>query len=197
MDVFIACVAHKQYQRLVISGKPPENVIMEAWLDIKDQHMQVMKDPRNEMALSAMVDISHFELKKQAVNAMVSFLRSTYDEEIIGLLREEGYEYPFTEDSYLEDIDKVIAELGSEKVHFDILSQELRITDETEAENTPEDIEQSYYRTIRLLQKETGLCTGKSPVMAAKEITLYDFDCALVDYNRYVKSKKTTEDVTS
>lgn len=195
MDKFITCACEHDLSVLIISGEPSQMELTMAWLNIKSQHIDNVNDPQNAMMLSNAADKYAFKNKSVRVNALLAALEEVYDDRIIEQLRLDEYDYPFTENSYHEDILKVRAELGSESL--DIVD-----SDENGAENEDDvskTTEQGYYNTIAALQKHFGLCSGAPPMKAAKELTVYEFGSFLSQYNKEIRisnNKKIPEDVT-
>ena len=195
MDKFITCVSSGKYDILVIKGKPDAETLAKGWIALKSAYLQLVADAETAVELETSIELSNFKLKKQAVESLLYVLQLGYDEDIIAELRTEGYDYPFTADSWQEDAGKVQAELNSEYMHYKLLSGEDDEMEEKPASATPQDVKDGYYRTIRLLQKETGLCAGTGAIEAAKRMTVYDFGISLKDYRaqlRRINDKNTS-----
>lgn len=185
MDIFIRCDCHKDYKAIVLTGDPPDDELYLAWLEIKSQHQENIKDAQANRNISAVHDIAVFELKKKAVECLLTVLDEIYSEEIIEQLREEDYDYPFTPESYKTDMDRVRAELASEGLPIYDYRQKLQAV----AEEGIRPDEDRYYKFIAVLQKQFGICTGKSPINAAKELTVYEFG---LFYHQFIQQVKNT-----
>ena len=140
MDRFIACASSAQYGVLVLKGKPDAETLAKGWITIKSAYLQLMADAETAVELETSIELSNFKLKKQAVESLLYVLQLGHDEDIIAELRTEGYDYPFTADSWQEDAGKVQAELNSEYMHYKLLSGEEDEMEEKPASATPQDV---------------------------------------------------------
>lgn len=163
-----------------------------AWLNIKSQLHELLKDGQSSNAIESIHDIANFKLKKETVESLLTVLARGYDHEIIELLQNEEYDYQFTEETYIDDIKKVRNELACEALHIAELQTRLR---EMGNESTATE-ESSIYETIQRLQKHFGLCAGKSPLSASKELTVYEYGVFCNKYNQQASKSKPKEDVT-
>ncbi|MBS1988756.1 hypothetical protein JST56_07260 [Candidatus Dependentiae bacterium] len=191
LDRFIDCVCDNNMQRLVIDGDPSPADLAEAWIVIKSQHLENMNDAKSNFHIVNGVEFHRFQLKRLAVEALLYLLeKNGYDEELIDLLRDEEYDYPFTEETYQEDIIKVRGELGSESLDVESYLQQTG-----EESQTP--TKEVFYKSLMALQKHLGLCTGMPPRKAAAELTVYEFGMACKEYNKLAKATNPQENVNA
>lgn len=188
MDKFIECVCHRNYAVLVIEGTATEEEIVEAWIKVKSQYMQLLKSAQADVKIEQVNETTEYHLKKVTVEYLLVILYMGYDQDIIEQLQEEGYDYPFTEETYLEDIEKVIAELGSEGIPISLYQENI----EAAMEESPQ--EDMYYESIAILQKSFGLCSGQSPMQAARSLSVYEFALFCNKHNQLKPKKETEED---
>jgi hypothetical protein len=193
MDRFIACVCDNDLKTLVITGEPSDEELQNAWLSIKSQHIENLKDPHALHQVDMTLELVNFEWKCWEINTLISLLKDKYEEDVVKSLRRYGFKYPFTEDSYTDDIDKVRAKLGSEGLEYASLREQLHAT----GDNSSKPVKETYYMTITALQKHFGLCHGLSPMRAAKELTVYEFGFSLKEYNKQARANNKGKDVNA
>lgn len=194
MDKVIMCTCDAKYSVLVLSGNPTEEEQAMAWLSLKSQYLERIGGGESSMQIEMMQEVTEYDWKRTEIEALISLLQEEYDSDIAGMLRDMyDFEYPITEETYLSDIVKIMAELGSEKLDIDAIRVQLYGNVEKAKDATKE----AYYNTILLLQKHLGLCHGMTPMLVCKQLTWYEFGTYLNEYNRMKPSKKVVEDVES
>jgi hypothetical protein len=196
MDRYIECACNHNYKALLINSEVecPHEVLFHAWIDIKSQFQEILNDSQSRHSIQSITEIAAFDLKKVTVLSLISVLSGQYDEEIIELLRNESYDYAFTRDSYVEDIRRV----GNELVCEELAINEMREKLDNMASDGAATEEKTFYAAIQRLQKQFGLCAGRTPMFAAKELTVYEYGIFCNQYNDYIRTNtKTTEDVNS
>lgn len=186
MDKFIACACDKDLRVLIIEGEPHAFELSMAWVNIKSQHLQNVADPQSNMQIQSMGEIIEYDWRRAEVETLLFLMNERLTPEVVVKLQEYDFDYEFSADSYAEDMHKVLAELGSEGIDIEMMRSNLYgLHDEAETTDSA-GTKQSYYNTILQLQKHLGLCTGMTPMMAAKILTVYEFGTYLKEYNRMI-----------
>lgn len=190
MDRFIACACHGNLQQLVIKGKPTIEQLTEHWIKIKSQHLEVVKDGEAAHHIDEMAEYAEFELRHEAVNALIAILwYSGYDEEVCNAINELDFDNEFTPENYLKECEKIDGALKTEQAFWDIQRKEAE-----GKQPTPDQMEQSYYLTIKKLQKHFGELPNDTARQAAKKITVWEFGCMLNEYNNDIKAKNRVKE---
>lgn len=181
VEQYITCDCDKDYSVLIINGTPPDDVLYNAWVNLSSLYVDMVKDSQTAYEIDAIFDEEGYKLKEFAVLIAADILNFRYDERVCDAIKELGFEYALSEDSYQTDMDCIKAELGSEALMF--------LTDQTTKPEpvTGEIKRERYYLTIAALNKEYGICFGLSPVKAAKEITMYEY---ALFYKQFVEKQK-------
>lgn len=193
MDKFIACACDKDLRVLIIEGEPHAFELSMAWVNIKSQHLQNVADAQSMMQVQSMGEIIEYDWRRAEVETLLFLLSEKLTPEVVAKLQEYDFDYEFSEDSYREDMERVLAELGSEGIDVEVMRNNLYgLHDEAETTDSST-TKQSYYNTILQLQKHLGLCTGMTPMMAAKIITVYEFGTYLKEYNRMISLQNTNK----
>lgn len=170
MDKYIDCVCNGNLKALSADGQGSDEDLQRAWRKIRSDYMEASADAQVNHMLATSWDAEAFLRMATAVKELLRWFAMVYDERFAETLRGLGYEYPFTEETYHDDIQHVLTEMECEQ---------LRIKDKaTEMSAGKPDVkptEQFYYRTIVMLQKSLGIFPNSGPVLACRQMTVYEF----------------------
>ncbi len=186
MDRFIACACDNNLKVLIKSGKPSDIELIMAWLTIKSQHLSNIADPQSQRQIEMTLEIIEFDWRRFEIETLLCLLEEGYKADVADKLQGYDYDYPFTEETYRDDIAKVRAEIGSEALGIDAMRIQLnKLPDDEDGTAQPlgAGVKQSFYNAILVLQKHMGLCAGITPMMAAKILTVFEFGTYLKEFN--------------
>ncbi len=158
-----------------------------AWISIISEYQERRHDANTETEMEYKQDKAAYDNKLYRVKLLITMLGQQYHEKLTGELVEEGYDYPFTADSYLDDLTRVEAELESEASYF---------KKEDEQKELKQPTEQGYINTLIQIQKHLHACPMMTPMMMVEHLTVAEYVEYCNAYDEYIKSQPTkdTED---
>lgn len=88
LDRFIDALHYREFNRLVIAGNPPEEVIKEAWDAIYLEYCELMNDGTYNELLEKSKEVQVLNARITLIDGIVKHLRLSYDERLVKLLRD-------------------------------------------------------------------------------------------------------------
>lgn len=188
LSAFIVCSVKKDYSQLIIKGTPTQEQLQMAWLSIISEYQESRNDINAATAMEERQDKELYNNKKVRVLLLIAMLRAKYDERLADELIEEGYEYDFTEETYIDDMLKVEGELESEATYLQHSEDEA---------NGNEPTEKGYLATLIQIQKVLRACPMLTPKQMTEQLTVREYVVYCNEYDEHIKSltpKDTEED---
>lgn len=188
LSKWIAIVTSGDISLLAIEGNPPQPVLDETWMELTSQFQEAMPGKETGYFFSLMKKVASFKIKHTYITEILYVFKMVYDERLIEQLQLDDYDYPFTRESYLDDIEKVENELRCEQLEIDQAEEELNGWQYESDKPT----EKTFYSTLTKLQKYFGINT---PITRwAEEISVFDFSVYCTEYQAHFdKLKKDNE----
>jgi hypothetical protein len=124
MATYIKCDVHGDYSSLIIAGEPREQDLKEAWNRIQLAKNDATKDNQSSKYAKLTARIQELGLHIANVENVCRAFMLQYDERLADRLREMGYDYPFTEDSYMDNLRIVGNELMTHSVKLEEYKKE-------------------------------------------------------------------------
>jgi hypothetical protein len=121
-DIFKKCCVDKKYSLL---GDAPEYVLQRAWLEIYSEYALISEDENIRDIIDQLSQIIALESKLFRVRIFCTALLDHHNDFIAKKIRELGYNYKFTKESYLSDIEKVLQRLKNIEVDIKLLTQSI------------------------------------------------------------------------
>lgn len=171
------------YSGLIITGQPTREELTDRWLDILSDYQKNRVDPTLSGYYEEKQDRAEYESRAHRVKLLVHMLQQRYDQRLADELITEGYDYEFTEETYREDIEKVLAELESEAHYFD------------EEEKSPEPTERKYLAKLMELQKDLKACPMMTPMQMMDNLTISEYVEYLNVHDEYIASKTPNDKI--
>lgn len=188
LSAFIKGSVYGDYTGLVKKGNPTIEQLQEAWINIISDYQQRRNDPASTAELELRQDKTIHREKKAFVYEVIKMLKKFYHDDLVNELRVEGYTYDFTKESYIEDLQKVEAEIASEEAHLEMNGDDKEHTAPTE---------KGYLSSLIQIQKVLKACPMLTPKNMAEQLTLAEYVEYCNMYDEHIKSltpKEETED---
>lgn len=184
MAGYARVVVHSDYTPLILVGQPTDEQLQDAWLDILSEYQKNRIDPELTGYYEETQEKSRYEFRKSIIQKIIYMLRQRYEPALIDELITEGYDYEFNEDTYLDDLMKVEAELESEAMYLD---QEETVK--------PEISERKYIAKMMQLQKDLKACPMLTPMQMMNSLTVSEYVEYLNQHDEYIASQTPKETV--
>jgi|SRR5688572_12721603 len=186
MKDFIKCRVESDLQYLIISGEPTTDELNAAWAKISDEFFDLAEKAQNLYALELYMELEALHYKMQVVSECVEIMRSYRCEELVKLLKDMGYNYPFDaedEVKYLKDLDRVTTRAKALVIAYNERSARLDILKEKES---PDQVEsyQYYDKILAVLSKFNGYHVDENTTTVSRYaalLNLYISYCETVD----------------
>lgn len=186
MAGYVRVIVEKDYSPLVKIGQPTPEQLQDGWLDILSEYQKHRIDPDLSGYYEETQEKSRYEYRKAIIEKIIFMLRQRYEPALIEELVTEGYDYDFDEDTYLDGLTKVEAELASEAMYFD-----------KEEGVKEEPTKQKYIAKMMQLQKDLKACPMLTPMQMMDSLTVAEYVEYLNQHDEYIASqtpKETVED---
>jgi hypothetical protein len=108
---FIRCICDDDLQQLVIEGDVTENELVEGWQAIYQEYIELSGTTANDFQATLAAEISQLFYRHTAITEAVGLSRQYRYDEVIDMLKKEGYNFPFNHnepESYHRDLDRVL-----------------------------------------------------------------------------------------
>jgi hypothetical protein len=183
---FIRMVVYNDYSSLMLAGEPTEAQLSALYEDIMFQYQDAVMDVKTEIYTKTAAKIHELQIKMNRVNLNMQALMFARDEGIIGELKADGYNYPFTEGTYLKDIERIKTALKRDKIQCDKAKRQLS---EMQGKGGSKKLtEDDFYANLAELRKFENY--QSEPIKLADEMSLYGYAQALKRYNKDLELKK-------
>ena len=123
LQVFIDCLCHKRFERLIKSGKPSQDEIMEAWNELFTEYCDLSGSNEMNEVLQVTKKIGVIQSKLTAISLSVVVLSHRDSEIAKENLRNLGFNFDFDKD-LVNDLQRVIA--ASKGYHIELKSLQKR-----------------------------------------------------------------------
>lgn len=107
---FIQVITTNSLQPLIIKGNPTDQQLATAWSDIFAEYCDIYQSKNQTYVLHLQREIAHLTYKLQVIQVCIDRLIISYYEPAIAELRDYGFNYEYTPDTMLEDLQSTIAE---------------------------------------------------------------------------------------
>lgn len=192
MDQYIDCVCHGNLRALSPDGAATDEALQQAWRQLRSDYMEASADAQAGHVLATGWDAESFVHLSAAVRELLRWFDMVYDERFAQALRELGYDYAFLPETYKEDMQHVLTELACEELR---LKEATAALADAEKPNT-KPTEQSFYKTIVMLQKHLGIFPNTGPMLACRQMTVYEFVTYTRMYNELMTRQTLKQDGT-
>lgn len=107
---FVQVVTKGELSPLIIEGNPSDEQLIAAWDSIFTEYCDIMASKGQTYVLHIQREIKHIESKLTIMQLCIDRLQISYYEPAIEVLKEYGFDYPYTPESMFEDLTNTIAE---------------------------------------------------------------------------------------
>jgi hypothetical protein len=104
---FITCCAENDFSSIVFSGNPTKEQVDVAWMQLLSQYYAVRQDPRTLEQWQSITEMQLLRVRMATVNALCESLRMVYSPVIVFQLHKMGFDFPFTRETYLQELELV------------------------------------------------------------------------------------------
>ncbi len=183
---FIVCSCDNDYRSLIKEGEPTEDDLVSAWITLVSEYQDLTGSTDAAQSREMSRKIEAYNTKILHVTGLVEALKPAYNSLLADELRTTWeYNLPFTEESYLKDLQKVTAKLGNDKTKLAIILKQY--TDEQkENEGKPGTTKQDYMQVLYSIEESKKMEFDLEKLTAYKFATMYN---AQVERNKILKSK--------
>lgn len=126
LDVFVDYLISRDTSLLVISGEPPAEELSQAALNLVSQYQEAISNVQSKHHLRMVADVEQARMRIDRVSMLCQALKPRYAPVIVEELKLDGFDFAFTEESYLADVEKVETRLKSELVKFNVRNKQLQ-----------------------------------------------------------------------
>lgn len=183
LSAFIKCFVHQDYSVLKIAGEPTEKQYIEAWDHIKNQFYDASGNEVARQSNNRQKEINGYIIAINRVRMLMDALRAVNDVRIQDELREDGFNYEYTDESLESDLLNIENELVTWEVKKDEL---VALENEYQAKGGNKPIDDNFFlEQLAELRKFEGYNTPV--VRLADEMTVYDYCISLKRYNEHAK----------
>lgn len=179
---FIKMCVYKDYSGIILAGNPEQWQIDDAVESIMFQYHDALKDVKSEHYLKQVAQMNALSLKINRVSMNIQALSIAYYEPLTDELKADGYKYPFTEKTYLKDLERVKTSLKRDRIQYDKIKRELAKEQGKKGSPITED---GFYDMIAELRKFENY--QEEPIALAQKLTIKGYCQALKRYNKHVE----------
>lgn len=156
MKKFVKIVVENDISQLIISGSPSPEALEAAKVSVISQYHEACPNPISKQHLTTIKKIEAHKTKIVRVLTIVGALRESYSEALIEQLRDDKYNYPFTHESLLADLDKVEESLRGDLHKLTKAQADLKIQDEKSAKGAKKHTMLDYITSIHRYNSAFG-----------------------------------------
>lgn len=183
---FIQVVVHNDYTSLILAGEPSDEQKAEALENIMFQYHDVIMDDKTEVYIKTVTNIHELQIKMNRVNMNIEALTFVLDPGIIEELKADGYNYQFTEETYLKDIQRIQTALKRDKIAMQKAKNRLsELQGGSKGKKPTEDDILSNLAELRKFENYQS-----EPLKLAEELTVYGYAQAMKRYNKELELKR-------
>jgi hypothetical protein len=121
------------YTALVIEGSAEADHLAEAWQKIHQEYIALLGNSQDNYLLTLMMEVNRLYFRHLSITEAVKLLRAHRFDELVMMLKKEGFNYPFNPndpEEYRKDLNKVtnrakslLVELEQKKKQLELLQQ--------------------------------------------------------------------------
>lgn len=126
LNLFIQCVVTQKLHGLIISGKPTDEQLNEAWGNINQDYQDLTEDHDGDYLLGLFSNISYLDERLRIIYNIVAYLEIKRSEGLILLLQEMGFDFEYSEESLLTDLKLTVSQAKFDKVNLEMQQNELK-----------------------------------------------------------------------
>lgn len=171
----------------------PVSVLVQAWSDINLEYTGYMDDGTIRRLTTLLIDIEVLKIKSNIINNTLTILTEGYDEELVNILREFGYNFKFDKENkalFLADVNRVASMSKSLLVKIKTKEAQART-------HIPEEKEQRKITMEDWLDSLVLLSDDAGYPVRSEDVTVYEYTRRHNNYMRKMRSKikNTTKNV--
>lgn len=187
VEDFIDIIIRKVYTKLILAGEPTEAQITEAIEDIMFHYQDAVMDDKTDVYIKSVAKIHEIQIKLNRVNMNIEALKVIRDEGIISELKEDGFNYEFSEDSYEKDIQRINTALKRDTIQYNKIKRQIVEMQSSGKSGKPLTADDIYTNLAELRKFENY---QSEPYKLAQELSLYGYCQALKRYNKHIELLK-------
>lgn len=180
LQIFIDCLCHKRFERLIKSGKPSQDEITEAWNELFSEYCDLSGSNEMNEVLQVTKKIGVIQSKLTAITLSVLVLSHKDSEESKKTLQTLGFNYDFDK-SLVDDLQRVISVTKSYEIELKSLQKRYEALTTKGAKST---VTEAYFKRILVdLSKYMGF------QLKATSTTVEEFLMIKNSYEREIKAR--------
>lgn len=182
LDRFIDVLHHREFNRLIIEGNPPEEALKEAWDAIYMEYCELMNDGSYNELLEKSKEVQMLNGRITLIDGIVKHLRITYDAVLVNVLKDMAIPCDLQPDDPDPEfkLKKVLAWGKRLVIQMD---QARKAVSEAQADKQGELGDNYFDDWLLALSKSYGY------MVKAKDITLVQFCRAIKKLNKEAEKK--------
>lgn len=139
METLIDCIVDKNYNGLILTGKPTEEQLLIAFQGVYGEYCEILENPIYEFIAEAFQTMAYNNWKLVGVRASIAILRYRAHEYSYEVLRQFGYNYDYekmTPEQLSKTVDIIESKIKSVVIENTRIKQELdaRIKNSTDSQ---------------------------------------------------------------
>lgn len=182
----IRILVHKDYSSIILAGEPSEAQIAECVENIMFHYHDTIMDEKTEVYVKTVTKIHELQIKMNRVNMNIEALKLLRDEGVIEELKADGFNYQFTEETYLKDIERIKTALKRDKIQYE-KAKNLLAEMQSKGGGKPL-TEDDMYNNLAELRKFENY--QDEPLVLAEKMSWYGYAQAMKRYNRHIKQQQ-------
>lgn len=180
LNIFLDCLFDKEYEGLILKGKPPEHEILEAWFKIHNEYSELICNDSGNELYQKTIEINYLSGKIFVVDKIVKHLQVSYNTDLVEILKYYGVACGINENENAEarykKLEMVVARVRRWITDVDVLKKQYYelLGDQTEKKGGYEFFEDSL----------TNISIFRKTNVTAKDISVRQFAKALKSMER-------------
>ncbi len=184
---WIKCVCDQNYSSLIVSGKPSEFELHQAWFYLLSEYYQLTGSRDAEKYIRLISKVEAYNTKVTQVELLVAALRLQYNEKLCDLLRLWKYNLPFTKATLTADLNKVIAVLGNDKLRLEKARLDYDKSEQNKKGHPQKATKENYMKMLYAIEKHRQMILPPETLSVYKFCILYK---ELEEYNDFLTKKQ-------
>lgn len=183
---FLKCLCDNNLAVLVESGLPNAHQLFLAWITVLSGYYSLIKSREQVKYIKLVARIEGLNMKITVVSALCDALRTWYEPKLCDCLKTWGYNFPFTPESLLSDLNKVSKMLENENFKLEKARLEFNATQNVRKKKGEIPTKEAYMKMLYAIERH------RQYRYPPDKISVYEFGMwynELVEYNEMMTNE--------
>jgi len=192
LERFVKCIVDGSYDALKVNEADgiDSNTLFTTWIGILSQYYEAKKDATAFKYIELMSSMNYLTLKITTTNKIIECLEVAYNARFCELLQDLEFDYPLTEESYIDDLEKVKVQLIEDEMQYTFIEQKYKELEADKEGTATKATEEMFLTQIMLIQKHLGYCTSMTPREAMSRLKVDEYAMQCMAYEAMVKQSQ-------